>query len=47
MSEVTEGCYLQSKADVSKAVKCMTANPTVYTQAIQRFNHSRGSQGAP
>ena len=47
MSEVAKGYYFQRKAGVSKAVKCITANPTVYTHAIQGFNYRRGSQCAP
>ncbi len=38
MLEVAKGYYFQRKAGVSKAVKCMTANPTVYAHVIQGFN---------
>lgn len=38
MSEVAKGCYFQRKAGVGKAVRYITANPTVYTHAIHRFN---------
>lgn len=38
MLEVAKDYYFQRKTGVSKAVKYIITNPTVYTQAIQGFN---------